>query len=177
MRPSSTALVGLRPACILASDEVRLSRVRAALFVFVSMKTPWNRRNSPWNSPWNAGVKFKNCPWNASFSENRRALLQLGMRPFISVLNINDNVSFIDRVQPGLRSSWGTLMRRSCYRTLATSSSPGERHSWSCLRRRYNHRDRLRRQRLLIQHVALLTNCKRKLLISFLGNSTAGTVW
>ena len=40
MRPSSTALVGHRPACIPASDKVRLSRVRAALFVFVSMKTP-----------------------------------------------------------------------------------------------------------------------------------------
>ena len=44
MRPSSTALEGLRKACIPASDEVLLSRVRAALFVFVSMKTPWKRR-------------------------------------------------------------------------------------------------------------------------------------
>ena len=50
MRPSSTALVGLRPACIPGSDEVRLSRVHTALFVFVSMKTSRNLRISPWNA-------------------------------------------------------------------------------------------------------------------------------
>ena len=39
MRPSSTALVGLRPACTPASDEARLSRVRAALMRSPRFKT------------------------------------------------------------------------------------------------------------------------------------------